>query len=396
MDNKAFFDLSYGLYIVTAREGEKDNGCVTNTVIQVTDTPKRISVTIDKQAYTHGMIQRTGVLNVSVLDQNASFETFKHWGLQSGATVDKAVGVTFSRADNGVIYLTEGVNAVFTAKVESQIDLGTHTMFVCDVVDAFVLNDVPSATYAYYQQYIKPKPQAAKKKGWVCTVCGYIYEGETLPDDFKCPICKHPASYFKPIDIDEEPIELTATIDAEGGKTNKYAGTQTEKNLIAAFAGESEARNKYTYFASKARKEGYEQIAALFLKTAENEREHAKLWFKELDGIGDTAANLEAAAAGEHYEWTDMYVSFADTAEKEGFHDLAVKFRGVADIEKHHEERYRKLLQNVQTMEVFHKLDIKIWECRNCGHIVIGTDAPEVCPVCLHPQAFFEINAENY
>ena len=178
--------------------------------------------------------------------------------------------------------------------------------------------------------------------------------------------------------------------------SNKYEGTQTEKNLEAAFAGESQARNKYTYFASKAKKEGFEQIAALFLKTAENEKEHAKLWFKELNGIGDTAENLAAAAAGENYEWTDMYEGFAKTAEEEGFPELAAKFRGVAAIEKQHEERYRALLKNVETAAVFAKSEVKVWECRNCGHIVVGTAAPEICPVCAHPQAFFEIHEANY
>ena len=177
---------------------------------------------------------------------------------------------------------------------------------------------------------------------------------------------------------------------------NKYAGTQTEKNLEAAFAGESQARNKYTYFASKAKKEGFEQISALFLKTADNEKEHAKMWFKELEGIGSTAENLAAAAAGENYEWTDMYEGFAKTAEAEGFKELAAKFRMVAAIEKHHEERYRALLKNVENREVFKKSSVKIWECRNCGHIVVGEKAPEVCPVCAHPQAYFEIHAENY
>ena len=177
---------------------------------------------------------------------------------------------------------------------------------------------------------------------------------------------------------------------------NKYAGTQTEKNLETAFAGESQARNKYTYFASKAKKEGFEQIAALFLKTAENEKEHAKLWFKELEGIVTTAENLAAAAAGENYEWTDMYDGFAKTADEEGFHELAEKFRGVAAIEKQHEERYRALLKNVEMQEVFAKSEVKVWECRNCGHIVVGTQAPEVCPVCAHPQAYFEVHAENY
>ena len=177
---------------------------------------------------------------------------------------------------------------------------------------------------------------------------------------------------------------------------NKYTGTQTEKNLLAAFAGESQARNKYTYFASRAKKDGFEQIAALFLKTADNEKEHAKLWLKELDGIGGTAENLRAAADGENYEWTDMYEGFARTAEEEGFSELAAKFRGVAAIEKHHEERYRALLRNVETAEVFKKSSVKIWECRNCGHIVVGTEAPEICPVCAHPQGYFEVNAENY
>ena len=179
-------------------------------------------------------------------------------------------------------------------------------------------------------------------------------------------------------------------------KESKYAGTQTEKNLMAAFAGESEARNKYTYFASKAKKEGYEQIAALFLKTADNEKEHAKLWFKELNGIGDTAENLLSAAEGENYEWTDMYDGFAKTADEEGFHELAQRFRLVAAIEKHHEERYRALLHNVKMAEVFAKSEVKVWECRNCGHIVVGTKAPDVCPVCNHPQSYFEVHAENY
>ena len=229
-----------------------------------------------------------------------------------------------------------------------------------------------------------------------CTICKYEYDPaqgdptqgiapgtpfEALPADWKCPRCKQGKEKFEPV------AEV---------KANPYAGTQTEKNLHAAFAGESEARNKYTYFASKAKKEGYEQIAALFLQTAENEKEHAKLWFKELNGIGDTAENLAAAAAGENYEWTDMYEGFAKTADEEGFHELAERFRGVAAIEKHHEERYRALLHNVEAKEVFAKSEVKVWECRNCGHIVVGTQAPDVCPVCNHPQAYFEINKQNY
>lgn len=177
---------------------------------------------------------------------------------------------------------------------------------------------------------------------------------------------------------------------------SKYEGTQTEQNLMAAFAGESQARNKYTYFSSVAKKEGFEQIAAIFMKTADNEKEHAKMWFKELNGIGDTSANLAAAAEGENYEWTDMYEGFAKTAEEEGFVELAEKFRMVAEIEKQHEERYRALLKNIEMAEVFAKSEVKIWECRNCGHVVVGTNAPEVCPVCNHPQSYFEIKCENY
>ena len=178
--------------------------------------------------------------------------------------------------------------------------------------------------------------------------------------------------------------------------TNKYKGTQTEKNLMEAFAGESQARNKYTYFASVAKKEGYEQIAAIFTKTADNEKEHAKLWFKELGELGDTAANLLHAAEGENYEWTDMYENFAKTADEEGFTALANKFRAVAAIEKTHEERYRALLNNVETKQVFEKSTVKVWECRNCGHLVVGTNAPGACPVCVHPQSYFEIREENY
>ena len=179
-------------------------------------------------------------------------------------------------------------------------------------------------------------------------------------------------------------------------KDSKYKGTQTEKNLQTAFAGESQARNKYTYFASVAKKEGMEQIAEMFLKTADNEKEHAKMWFKELNGLGNTEENLTAAAEGENYEWTDMYEEFARVAKAEGFDDLAQKFLGVAQIEKHHEERYRALLQNVETNSVFEKSEVKVWECRNCGHICVGVKAPTVCPVCSHPQSYFEIANTNY
>ena len=214
---------------------------------------------------------------------------------------------------------------------------------------------------------------------FVCTVCGYVHEGTAAPQE--CPICHVPASKFK------EEKEVA---------TNKYAGTKTEKNLWEAFAGESQASNKYTDFASVAKKAGFEQIAALFLKTADNEKEHAKLWFKELGELGDTAQNLLHAAEGENAEWTDMYERMAQDAEEEGFHDLAKRFRGVAAIEKEHEERYRALLNNVETKQVFEKSGVTVWECRNCGHIVVGTKAPDECPVCNHAQSYFEVRKQNY
>ena len=217
-------------------------------------------------------------------------------------------------------------------------------------------------------------------KKYRCKICKEVFEVAEGVEPV-CPKCGAKGSALEIID--------------ETPKT-KYAGTKTEKNLQAAFAGESQARNKYTYFASVAKKEGYEQIADLFEKTANNEKEHAKMWFKELKGIGSTADNLLSAAEGENYEWTDMYAEFAKTAEEEGFHELAEKFRGVAAIEKRHEERYRALLHNVETKQVFEKSEVKVWECRNCGHIVVGTKAPDVCPVCAHPQSYFEVNANNY
>ena len=213
-----------------------------------------------------------------------------------------------------------------------------------------------------------------------CKVCGEIFEAPKGSVAI-CPKCG----------VSGDKLEIIAE-----AKASKYAGTQTEKNLEAAFAGESQARNKYTYFASVAKKEGYEQIAALFLLTADNEKEHAKLWFKELGELGNTAQNLAAAADGENYEWTDMYDTFAKEAEEEGFTELAIKFRMVAAIEKSHEERYRALLNNVEMQKVFEKAEETMWECRNCGHLVMGKKAPQICPVCAHPQSFFEVRKENY
>lgn len=250
------------------------------------------------------------------------------------------------------------------------------------------LSDMAEAMlHTAYQDRSADLTKGAKKKmmKWKCLICGYIYEGEELPADFVCPICKQGADKF--VKIEDTPGDRAK---------NPYAGTKSEKNLLEAFAGESMARNKYTYFAKVAQEAGFEQIAALFLQTAENEKEHAQLWFKALGELGDTAANLLHAAEGENHEWTDMYVRMAQEADAEGFYELAEQFRGVAAIEKRHEERYRALLHNVEAQQVFAKSEVRIWECRKCGHIVVGTKAPEVCPICKNPQAYFEIHTINY
>ena len=393
MDKKAMYKLSYGLFVLTAKEGDKDNGCIINTAIQAASTPNQMSICVNKANYTHDMIMRTGLFNVSILSQQVKFDLFKRFGFQSGKDVNKFADFNLcKRGENGLLYVTDGTNAYISVKVDKVEDLGSHTMFIGEVTDMEVLSDYPSVTYEYYMNNIKPKPQEVGKTDdgqtiWRCTICGYEYVGEELPEDFICPLCKHPASDFEKV------------IKSKGDNTmatNKYAGTKTEKNLWEAFAGESQARNKYTYFASVAKKAGYEQIAALFLHTADNEKEHAKLWFKALGELGDTPANLLHAAEGENAEWTDMYERMAKDAEEEGFTELAAQFRGVAAIEKMHEERYRALLQNVEAMEVFKKSGVTVWECRYCGHVCVGIEAPEVCPVCNHPQAYFEVRKENY
>ena len=392
MDKKAMYKLSYGLFVLTAKDEEKDNGCIINTAIQASSMPNQLSICVNKANLTHDMIVKTGKFTVSVISQGAGFDLFKHFGFQSGKDVDKFKNFKkCKRGENSIYYITEGTNAYISVNVSKTEDLGSHTMFIGEITDMEVLSETPSVTYDYYLKNIKPQPENVGttidgKTIWRCTICGYEYVGEELPEDFVCPLCKHPASDFEKIIIKEEKTMAT----------NKYSGTQTEKNLQEAFAGESQARNKYTYFASVAKKEGYEQMSALFLKTADNEKEHAKMWFKELAGLGDTKSNLADAADGENYEWTDMYEGFAKTAEEEGFPELAAKFRAVGEIEKHHEERYRALLKNIETAQVFEKSEVKVWECRNCGHIVVGTKAPEVCPVCNHPQSFFEIHQENY
>ncbi len=423
MDNKALYNLSYGVFVLGAKENQKVNACITNTCMQVAADPTRIAISVLNKNYTCQMIKNSGFFALSILDKTVGFDLIKHFGFQSGKDVDKFSDFDYKTDLNGCPYITNHVCSLLSCKVLSQEDLGTHTLFVAEILDASLLNSNSPVTYADYQNEIKPKQTISQTKkiiAWRCKICGFIYEGSELPKDYICPLCGHPAEDFEPIyeetssvaDSNGQKTETLAeksekisesenqntikNTTTEETKMNKYAGTQTEKNLQTAFAGESQARNKYTFFASTAKKEGFEQIAALFLKTADNEKEHAKMWFKELGGIGNTATNLEAAAEGENYEWTDMYDGFAKTADEEGFHELAQKFRAVAAIEKHHEERYRALLKNVEMKQVFEKSEVKIWECRNCGHIVVGTKAPEVCPVCNHPQSFFELNAENY
>lgn len=393
MDNAMSY-ISYGVYIVTTNAEGRDNGCVANTFQQVTVNPLQASVCLNKEEFTTGLIEKSGVFTVSILSEKADFSLIKHFGFQSGRDVDKFKDFTgCKRVANGTMAITEGTNSFVSVKVSRSIDLGTHMMFIGEVTEQGILSDVTSATYEYYQENIKPRPQAPANPDsnhtvWRCKMCGYEYEGNELPADFICPVCKHPASDF-------EKVEITDNVSDQ--PTNQYSGTKTEKNLREAFAGESMARNKYTYFASVAKKNGYEQIAAIFLKTADNEKEHAELWCKALGGVSkDTAVNLLHAADGENYEWTDMYDRFAKDADEEGFHALAEQFRGVAAIEKHHEERYRALLRNVEAQEVFRKAGITVWECRNCGHICVGTEAPEVCPVCFHKQSYFEVHAENY
>ncbi len=505
------FNIGYGLYILSAKDGDKDNGCVINTLMQVTENPYVCMVAVNKANYTHDMIKKTKQFNVSLLTKEVPFDLIKHFGFSSGRNTEKIKGYdNISYAENGISYVPNYTNSYLSFKVIDEFDFGTHTLFKSELTDSKVLSDVESVTYTYYQKAIKPKPKKPKVSGWRCKICGYIYEGDVLPEDFICPLCKHGAQDFERIEASKETKETkkkrrwrckrcgyivemdslpdnfscplcsapreefeeileepkqpepkveTKVVETKPGKKYRWKckicgyiyegeslpddfacprckkgreffeligeveeetkdlsanstlsiknkiegesnmelkGSRTEKNLQTAFAGESQARNKYTYFASVAKKEGYEQIAAIFEETANNEKEHAKLWFKELGGIGTTSQNLAAAADGENYEWTDMYAEFAKVAEEEGFTALAYKFRAVADIEKRHEERYRALLNNVETKQVFEKSTVKVWECRNCGHIVVGTSAPSVCPVCAHPQSYFEVHKENY
>lgn len=387
MDKSAIFKISYGLYVLSAKNADKFNACIINTFMQITDNPLTAIISVNKSNFTHDLIMKNKECNISVLSTGADFELFKRFGFQSGRNVDKFNGFNaYALSENGLPYVTYGTNAYVSAKVLTTADCGSHTLFTVEITDAATINSEESLTYAYYHKYVKPQPTAKKVKGYRCSICGYVYDGETLPDDYVCPLCKHGAEFFEKIN----------DLNTEDKKTMDLKGTKTEQNLIAAFSGESQARNKYTYFASVAKKEGYEQIAAIFEATAANEKEHAKLWFKALGELGDTKTNLLHAAEGENYEWTDMYARFADDAEKEGFTELAEQFRAVGKIEKAHEERYRALLNNVEMQKVFEKSEETMWECRNCGHLVIGKKAPAVCPVCKHPQSYFEVRKENY
>lgn len=389
MDESVLSNLTFGEFIITAHKAGKDNGCIVNSAVQVSLDPLLISVSLTKDSLTCEMIDESKFFTLSVLDESAPFELYKHFGYQSGKDIDKFKGLAkCKRLSNGTMAITLGTNAYLTARVKTQMDLGKYILFIGEVTECEAISDTKSATYAYYQDKIKPKnddigAEPNEKTKWKCRVCGYEYYGEKIPEDFACPVCKHAGSYF------EKCVEDTVS-------SSKYEGTKTWKNLMEAYSKESEARNKYTYYASEAKKAGFEQISAIFQNTADNEKEHAKLWFKELGMLGCTKENLLDAANSEHIEWTDMYDRMADEADEEGFHELANKFRGVMEVEKLHEARYRRLLKNVEMKRVFAKTGIVVWECRNCGHIVIGMHAPTECPVCNHPQAFFEVHNENY
>ena len=405
MDARALFNLSYGLYILASEDDAVKHraACVINTVLQVTDTPQRLVIAVNKNNDTHDTIARTKRFSVSVLDQSTKFDTIKHFGFQSSRNVDKFVDSPVKVAEvNGLPRVIQGVNTVITCTVFESTDLGTHTLFFADINDAEITGNLPTLTYSYYQQNVKPKPEAPRstKTIWRCEVCGFEIEADELPDDYVCPLCGHGKEAFVKVSGAESNAAAikTEAIPADDSFMPNLSGTKTEANLKAAFAGESQARNKYTYFASQARKDGYEQLAEIFLETAENEKEHAKIWFKLLHNnkMPSTPENLLDAADGENYEWTDMYAQFAKEAREEGFTRIAALFDMVGAIEKHHEARYRKLLKNVEDSLVFSSEGDAIWQCRICGHIVIGKSAPNACPVCGCAQAFFQMKAENY
>ncbi len=311
------FNISYGLYVVTANKNGRDNGCISDTLCQLTVEPEQVSLCLDKSGYTCEMIAETGVFTASIISVDAGFALFRNFGFQSGRSVDKFADFgDVRRVANGTLAITAGTNAFISVQVDKSFDLGSHVLYIGKVTEKETFDNSDSMTYSYYQKYVKPRPEAAEMlvKGrndegqtvWRCEVCGYEYIGEELPADFRCPVCKQPTSAFAKV----------AMAAAGPDEPNKYAGTRTDR--------------------------------------------------------------------------------FAKEAEEEGFMALARQFRRVGEIERHHEERYRALLHNVEAHEVFRKSGVSVWECRNCGHIILSTEAPKVCPVCLKPQAFYEIHPENY
>jgi len=439
MDAKTMFQLSYGLYIIGARDGERNVGCVVNALTQATSSPITLTVCINKDNDTNACIKRSGAFSVSILSEKTNAATLGLFGFHSSQTRDKFAEVPFAATPTGLPYLTQGVTGRLQCRVIDALDNFSHTIFIARVEDAEILSREPPMTYAYYHNVIKGKtpPRASSfvreasgvvdgtagfasevssvvgeapsndstgpdipAQAMVCDLCGYRYPGSAeefskLPDIYVCPICGAAKSKFS-----LQPGETTPPTTQTTGGSNmaNLKGTKTEQNLMEAFAGESQARNKYSYFASKAKKDGYEQIAAFFEETAGNEKEHAKLWFKLLCGgeIPSTIENLKAAAAGENEEWTDMYKRMAAEARQEGFNDIAFLFEGVGAIEQEHEGRYLALLKNVENGTVFRKQEKSVWICRNCGHIVDSESAPQKCPVCAHPQAYFELRVISY
>ena len=408
MDLTALHTLSYGMYIIGTKDGVKNVGCVVNTVTQSTSNPVTLTVCIHKDNYTNVCIKKTKAFCISVLTEKTPTSVIGTFGFSSSREKDKFAEVAAAETAAGLPYVDENSAAYLQCRVLGFTDHFTHTIFIAEVEDAVRLSGDAPMTYRYYHSVVKGKTAKNAptfmteklKPGRVCGICGYRYPDDAapfdaLPESYVCPVCGAPKSKFTPFATEGENKKNNK---AEDFNMANLKGTKTERNLAEAFAGESQARNKYTYFAGKARKEGYEQIAAIFEETAGNEKEHAKIWFKLLCGgeIPATVENLKAAAGGEKEEWTQMYKHMAEEARAEGFNDIAFLFEKVGMIEKEHEERYLALLKNVESGTVFAKKEKSVWICRNCGHIVDNISAPTTCPVCAHPQAYFELRVISY
>ena len=388
------FKIPYGLFVITTKCEDRDNGCISNTFAQVTSSPVQVCVSLSKDELTCELIEKSKIFTASIISQKADFSLFKHFGFQSGHKVDKFCDYEqCKRVDNGTLAVTDGTNAYISVKVTRTVDLGSHMMFIGEVTEMKTINDVPSATYSYYQEHIKsaPAPASSSEKGhtvWRCKVCGYEYSGDELPADFICPVCKHPASDF-------EKVEITDNVADQ--PTNQYSGTKTERNLQEAFAGESIAATNIRISLPWLVKTAMSRLLPCFSRRQTMKKNMPSFGARLLEGSAKIRPSIfSMPPKGRTTNGPSMYDRFAREAEEEGFHSLAEQFRGVAAIEKHHEERYRALLQNVESHEVFRKSGVTIWECRNCGHICVGTEAPEVCPVCFHSQSYFEVNAKNY